>query len=242
MWQLFNSDGRWVGSCSIEPDHADLAERGEFAVRYDNTAATLVADPDTHEVTQLPEAPDAYHVWDGKKWTLTPEAAARQFAERKTALLGQAATAAQAFINAASDVDNVPDFELQTWPLQSAEALAWGDNNSAATPMLDTIAAARGIERESLIKKALKKAREYRLLTAHVAGRRQAIEAAINAAATLDALDAIQIAYTAPTAPVAIDAAAAQPHDERAQNSAAIEADSGSAAIESSNGSAAIGD
>ncbi len=35
---------------------------------------------------------------------------------------------------------------------------------------------------------------------------------------------------------------AAQPHDERAQNSAAIEADSGSTAIESSNGSAAIGD
>ena len=39
MWQLFNSDGRWTGSCSIEPDHADLAERGEFAVRHDNTAA-----------------------------------------------------------------------------------------------------------------------------------------------------------------------------------------------------------
>lgn len=193
MWQLFNSDGRWTGSCSIEPDHADLAERGEFAVRHDNTAATLVADPDTHEVTQLPEAPDAYHVYDSKKWTLTPEAAARQFAERKTALLGQAATAAQAFINAASDVDNVPDFELQTWPLQSAEALAWGDNNSAATPMLDTIAAARGIERESLIKKALKKARAYRLLTAHVAGQRQAIEAAINAAANLDALDAVTL-------------------------------------------------
>lgn len=187
-------------------------------------------------------APCPSSTWDGKKWTLTPEAAARQFSERKTALLGQAATAAQAFVNTAADVDNVPEFELQTWPLQSAEALAWGDNNTAATPMLDTIAAARGIERESLIKKALKKAREYRLLTAHVAGRRQAIEAAINAATTLDALDAIQIAYTAPTAPVAIDAAAAQPHDERAQNSAAIEAESGSTAIESGSGSAVIGD
>ena len=160
MWQIFNNRGKWAGSCSIEPDHADLAERGEFAVRHDNTAAVLTADPETKEVTQLPEAPDAYHAWDGKKWTLTPEAAARQFAERKTALLSQAATAAQSFINAASDVDNVPEFEVQTWPLQSAEALAWGDNNTAATPMLDTIAAARGIERESLIKKALKKARE----------------------------------------------------------------------------------
>ena len=111
MWQIFNNRGKWAGSCSIEPDHADLAERGEFAVRHDNTAAVLTADPETKEVTQLPSPPDAYHVWDGKTWMLTPEAAARQFAERKTALLGQAATAAQAFINAASDVDNVPDFE-----------------------------------------------------------------------------------------------------------------------------------
>ena len=200
MWQLFNSDGRWTGSCSIEPDHADLAERGDFAVRYDNTSAVLTADPETKEVTQLPSPPDAYHVWDGKKWTLTPKAAARQFAERKTALLGQAATAAQAFIDAAFGVDSVPAFELQIWPLQSAEALAWSDDPAAATPMLDTIAAARNIDRVALIKKALKKTREYRLLTAHVAGRRQAIEAAINACANLDALDAVHIAYTLPDA------------------------------------------
>ena len=200
MWQLFNSDGRWAGSCSIEPDHADLAERGEFAVRHDNTAAVLTADPETKEVTQLPSPPDSYHVWDGKTWTLTPEAAARQFTDQKAALRGQAATAAQAFINAVFDVDSVPDFELQTWPLQSAEALAWSDDPAAATPMLDTIAAARNIDRVALIKKALKKARAYRLLTAHVAGQRQAIEDAINAAANLDALAAVHIAYTLPDA------------------------------------------
>ena len=241
MWQIFNNRGKWAGSCSIEPDHADLAERGEFAVRHDNTSAVLTADPETKEVTQLPEAPDAYHVWDGKTWMLTPEAAARQFTDQKAALLGQAATAAQAFINAASDVDSVPAFELQTWPLQSAEALAWSDDPAAATPVLDTIAAARNIDRVALIKKALKKARAYRLLTAHVAGQRQAIEAAINAAANLDALDAVHIAYTLPAAPV-IDTPAVQPNDERAQNSAAIEAESGSTAIESGSGSAAIGD
>lgn len=241
MWQLFDKTGKHIGSASIEPCSDDLAERGEFAVRHDNTAAVLTADPETKEVTQLPSPPDAYHVWDGKTWMLTPEAAARQFTDQKAALLGQAATAAQAFVNTAADVDSVPDFELQTWPLQSAEALAWSDDPAAATPVLDTIAAARNIDRVALIKKALKKARAYRLLTAHVAGQRQAIEAAINAAANLDALDAVHIAYTLPAAPV-IDTPAVQPNDERAQNSAAIEADSGSAAIESSNGSAAIGD
>ena len=169
-------------------------------MRYDNTSAVLTADPETKEVTQLPSPPDAYHVWDGKTWMLTPEAAARQFTDQKAALLGQAATAAQAFINAASDVDSVPAFELQTWPLQSAEALAWSDDPAAATPVLDT-----------------------------------------NAAANLDALDAVHIAYTLPAAPV-IDTPAVQPNDERAQNSAAIEAESGSTAIESGSGSAVIGD
>ena len=107
--------------------------------------------------------------------------------------------------------------------------------------MVDTIAAARNIDRVALIKKALKKARAYRLLTAHVAGQRQAIEAAINAAANLDALETVHIAYTLPAAPV-IDTPAVQPNDERAQNSAAIEAESGSTAIESGSGSAVIGD
>lgn len=199
-WQIFNNHGKWTGSCSIEPDHADLAERGEFAVRYDNTTAVLTANPATKEVTQLPSPPDAYHVWDGKIWMLTPEAAARQFADQKAALLNQAATAAQAFINAASDANNVPEFELQTWPLQSAEALAWSADHAADTTVLDTIAAARNIDRVALIKKVLKKARAYRLLTAHVAGQRQAIEDAISVAANLDALNAIHIAYTLPDA------------------------------------------
>lgn len=241
MWQLFDKTGKHIGSASIEPCSDDLAERGEFAVAYDSVAAVLTANPETHEVTQLPPQPDAWHVWDGNTWTLPPEAAARRFAGHKAAMLGRAATAAQAFINAASDVDNVPEFELQTWPLQSAEALAWSDDPAAATPVLDTIAAARNIDRVALIKKALKKARAYRLLTAHVAGQRQAIEAAINAAANLDALDAVHIAYTLPAAPV-IDTPAVQPNDERAQNSAAIEAESGSTAIESGSGSAVIGD
>ena len=84
----------------------------------------------------------------------------------------------------------MPAFELQTWPLQSAEALAWSDDPAAAN---------------------------------------------------LDALDAVHIAYTLPAAPV-IDTPAVQPNDERAQNSAAIEAESGSTAIESGSGSAVIGD
>ena len=216
---------------------------GALLPLYGGSAAGLVLLT-AGQYAEYAEKDNGMTLWQGGKFVFQTASVspAEALAAARAAKLAEINAAAQAFIDAAAELDKVPDFEVKTWPKQGDEAEAWAADPAAATPMLDTIAAARGIERESLIKKALKKAREYRLLTAHVAGRRQAIEAAINAATTLDALDAIQIAYTAPTAPVAIDAAAAQPHDERAQNSAAIEADSGSAAIESSNGSAAIGD
>ena len=176
---------------------------GEFASLYPNLDFERMPTLDENQYYQWQRQNHRNPRWQNGKIEYDAEAErdpAAELSAAKAAKQTQAATAAQAFVNAASDVDNVPDFELQTWPLQSAEALAWGDNNSAATPMLDTIAAARNIDRVALIKKALKKARAYRLLTAHVAGQRQAIEAAINAAANLDALDAVHIAYTLPDA------------------------------------------
>ena len=145
-------------------------------------------------------APCPSSTWDGEQWHLDPECAARQFTDQKAALLGQAATAAQAFVNTAADVDSVPDFELQTWPLQSAEALAWSDDPAAATPVLDTIAAARGMEPDKLKAAALRKALAYSALSAHVAGQRQALRDKIEAAKTVAALDKIKIEFTAPEA------------------------------------------
>ena len=145
-------------------------------------------------------APCPSSTWDGEQWHLDPECTARQFTDQKAALLGQAATAAQAFVNTAADVDSVPDFELQTWPLQLAEALAWSDDPAAATPVLDTIAAARGMEPDKLKAAALRKALAYSALSAHVAGQRQALRDKIEAAKTVAALDKIKIEFTAPEA------------------------------------------
>lgn len=244
MWQLFDKTGKHIGSASIEPCSDDLAERGEFAVAYDSVAAVLTANPETHEVTQLPPQPDAWHVWDGNTWTLPPEAAARRFAGHKAAMLGRAATEAQAFIDQAAGLADVPDFEIQTWETQAAEAMAWRADNSAATPMLDTIAAARGIGRVVLIKKAAAKAAAFRLLTAHVAGQRQGYETAINAATNIDGLAAIDIRYTAPPA-ADTESTETRPSETGSTDgtaSAAIEDSQGSTAIESSGGSMSIGD
>ena len=94
----------------------------------------------------------------------------------------------------------MPDFELATWAQQAAEAEAWAADNTAATPMLAQIAAARGADINDLRQKSLKKARAYSALVAHVVGQRQAYVDALNAATDLAAVDAIAINYTAPGA------------------------------------------
>lgn len=48
-----------------------------------------------------------------------------------------------------------PDAEQISWPQQYAEAQAWQANNAAPTPILDAIAQGRGIDRVTLIQKAL---------------------------------------------------------------------------------------
>ena len=194
------SDGRcarWNGAgWDILPDH-----RGRTAYRTDTgqpetiTAAGVLSDG----LTLVPP-PSARHTWQNGAWTLTPEAQAEILEEARAAKLTQAARAAQAFIDTAAGLAEVPEFEIQTWSIQAAEAAAWEAGRTAATPVLDAIAAARGIGREALIKKAAKKAKAYTLLTAHTAGERQRIEAQIRAAEDMAALAAVEIRYTLPEA------------------------------------------
>ncbi|MFV2028887.1 hypothetical protein [Neisseria sp. S1] len=120
--------------------------------------------------------------------------------ELKAIMIAELAFAAEAFINRAIDADNVPKFERQSWPLQAAEAKAWAADKAAATPLLDQIAASRGMDAAKLKAAALRKALAYERLTAHVAGQRQALQAKIEAAKTQDALDKIVIEFTHPEA------------------------------------------
>ena len=107
---------------------------------------------------------------------------------------------AQAFINTAAEIDKVPDFEVQTWALQAAEVRAWATDKTASTPILDQIAASRGIDADKLKEAALRKTLAYEKLTAHVAGQRQALQSKIEAAKTQAALEKIVIEFTAPEA------------------------------------------
>ena len=172
-----NQAARWMGeSWEILPDY-----RGEVVFTKDGEKVWK-------EIGSLPEGV-----------SLTPLETAN-LADLKAALLTNLNAAAQAFVDSHSGASQVPDFELATWPLQSTEAQAWAADKSAPTPILDGIAAARGLDKDKLKAAALKKALAYSALSAIVAGQRQAIQDQIEAAKTKSALDKIKIEFKLPEA------------------------------------------
>lgn len=56
------------------------------------------------------------------------------------------------------------------------EAKAWEADKSAGDPVLDRIAASRGVDENKLKAAALRKTLAYEQLTAHIAGQRQALQ------------------------------------------------------------------
>ncbi|MGO4402185.1 hypothetical protein [Achromobacter sp. PAB15] len=115
--------------------------------------------------------------------------------------LGQAKEIKRAEIVRASSlsvqqyVDEYPAFEVATWAVQESEAIAWLRDSNAATPFCDVLADERGISREDLMNRVVRKAEEFRAVSAVMAGRRQrlfddidAVEEGPNAALALAAI------------------------------------------------------
>lgn len=75
-----------------------------------------------------------------------------------------------------------PQLEKDTWPTQNEEATAWAaDPVAASTPWIDRAAAERGIDREEYIRRTLVKARQFKVMSAFLTGRRQRYEDQIKA-------------------------------------------------------------
>lgn len=87
-----------------------------------------------------------------------------------------------------------PESEVLSWSKQEAEANAWQADAGATTPLLDALAAARGIAKAELAGRILGKAAAYAVATGQLIGRRQALEDALQALpedATLEQIQAI---------------------------------------------------
>lgn len=157
---------------------------------------------DLPENLTLQAPPSAYHIWHNGTWQLDESAQQQaiqaEFQAAKNAKIAELNQAAQNFIARSAGTDKVPEFEVQSWALQAIEAKAWAIDKNAATPVLDKIAAARGVPADALKQAALRKTLQYEALTAFVAGQRQALQTQIEQADSLQALDAIVIDFRLP--------------------------------------------
>lgn len=159
-----------------------------------NSGAKIKAD------LSIATPPSAAHVWqpEKQKWILDKQAQQANFQATQNTKLTELNTTAQAFIIQAAGTDKLPEFEVQSWALQAAEAKAWAQDPATPTPILNEIAAARGIAADVLKQAALRKTLAYEKLTAHIVGERQALHARIETAKTLDELNAVEIRFTLP--------------------------------------------
>lgn len=131
-----------------------------------------------------------------KKLVITPPSGRVEFDKLKFAKIGEINSRAQAYIDAATGAADTPSFEVQTWSMQSSEAKAWHADNNAPTPMLSIIAAQRGVPVDVLRAKAYAKVVAYEQIVAVVAGQRQKYEQQLDAAETLEDIQAIDVVYS----------------------------------------------
>lgn len=92
---------------------------------------------------------------------------------------------------AAQLTDGYPAGERLTWPIQQAEAQAWGTDNATPTPYLDGLAVARGIDPAEMRQKTLDQTNLFIQASQYLVGTRQRLRDAIDAAADAAAVDEI---------------------------------------------------
>lgn len=197
MYYIFNKSGDLIATADFEPNFEDLAGRGEQAVENEQKFTNPILI--NGKIVEKGIAPSPYHEWNGKKWILPKSQQQAVISAEKSAKLAEINQKAQTFINDLAEYDKTPAFERDTWSIQRAEAKAWFADNNAATPTLDLIAQMRGVPLDVLRQKAYEKAVAYQQVAAIVAGQRQAYEDRLNAAETLEQVQAIEPVYSLPT-------------------------------------------
>lgn len=92
-------------------------------------------------------------------------------------------------------VSTYPLTELLTFDKQEKEARSWNADNAAATPFLDGLALARGIDKAELVRRVIAKSDAFQTAVATLTGLRQRFEDQIAMATTAEEVDAIVPVY-----------------------------------------------
>lgn len=183
---------------------SDLIKRGvpvESAEAYGYTKAEVVKPP-LNPLIERYTTP----VISGRKLVygkerLTGAAFDRGFAQLKSNVVAERIN--RPFEVAMTElVSGYPEREIASWPQQEKEARLWVEYLAAVaagsappqppTPMLDALSAARGVTKDRLAQTVVQKANAFAAAAGALIGKRQALEDAINAATTVEELEAIQ--------------------------------------------------
>ena len=104
-------------------------------------------------------------------------------------------------INSKADqaLDNIlatyPSSEVLSWDKQEQEARNWLLDDSTPTPLLDGIAASRGIDKALLVQKVIEKADAFAALSGAIFGKRQMLEDQCLVADTVEQVVAIEVSF-----------------------------------------------
>lgn len=93
-------------------------------------------------------------------------------------------------------VATYPSTELLTFDKQENEARVWKSDNSVATPFLDGLAKARGIDKAELVDRVIAKADVFQTAVATLTGLRQKYEDQLGVATTAEEIEAIVPEYS----------------------------------------------
>lgn len=88
-------------------------------------------------------------------------------------------------------VGGAPSYEIDSWSEQKAEALAFSANALSVTPLIDSMATARGVPKAALAARIIAKAGFFAGISGQLIGKRQGLEDSIEAATSKTALAAI---------------------------------------------------
>lgn len=83
------------------------------------------------------------------------------------------------------EIDTTSQLEMISWPQQRAEAEAYTQNNSAPTPMLSSLAAARNITVSEMVSKVLTAIETYNTKISTLMANKQSIEAKVKSCSNL---------------------------------------------------------
>lgn len=84
-----------------------------------------------------------------------------------------------------------PECEVKSWTQQNLEAEGWLADHTTPTPFLDALAIVRGMDKPTLVGKVVDKAANFAKYTGSVIGARQRVEDMVEAASSVDELQAI---------------------------------------------------